>query len=172
LIQSKICDGHYTAAFRVLSSSGVAPYNEATLKDFIAKHPFNSAPSLPDIPIDHHNLIASPAVVFDMIKSFPRGTSCGRDGLRAQHLLDYFSGAVVAISDKLIDSITKVANLFLDGKCPRELGVYIASAPLTPLVKPGGGIRPIAMGTVWRRLVSKVGASMIAHSLDDYLIDL
>nr|GEY63657.1 hypothetical protein [Tanacetum cinerariifolium] len=35
------------------------------------------------------------------------------------------------------------------------LGEYIASAPLTPLVKHGGGIRPIAMGTVWRRLVSK-----------------
>ncbi|GJZ05794.1 hypothetical protein Tco_0539587 [Tanacetum coccineum] len=28
-------------------------------------------------------------------------------------------------------------------------------APLTPLVKPGGGIHPIAVGTVWRRLVSK-----------------
>ncbi|GKC80275.1 hypothetical protein Tco_1131049 [Tanacetum coccineum] len=29
----KICDGHYTAAVRVLSSSGVAPYSEATLQD-------------------------------------------------------------------------------------------------------------------------------------------
>jgi hypothetical protein len=36
------------------------------------------------------------------------------------------------------------------------------------LVKPGGGIRPIAVGTVWRRLVSKVCASMIGHSLDGY----
>ncbi|GJU02808.1 reverse transcriptase domain-containing protein [Tanacetum coccineum] len=49
------------------------------------------------------------------------------------------------------------------------LGEYIASAPLTPLVKPGGGIRPIAVGTVWRRLVSKVSAIMIGHSLDGYL---
>ncbi|GKB42875.1 hypothetical protein Tco_0887817 [Tanacetum coccineum] len=31
------------------------------------------------------------------------------------------------------------------GKCPMMLGEYIASAPLTPLVKPGGGIRPIAV---------------------------
>ncbi|GKA93507.1 hypothetical protein Tco_0815493 [Tanacetum coccineum] len=49
------------------------------------------------------------------------------------------------------------------------LGEYIASAPLTPLVKPGGGIRPIDVGTVWRRLVSKVSAIMIGHSLDGYL---
>ncbi|GJV93233.1 hypothetical protein Tco_1541046 [Tanacetum coccineum] len=128
----KICDSHYTAVVRVLSSSGVAPYNDAILQ----------------------------------IKSFPRGTSCGRDGLRAQHLMDCLSGAVVAISDELVSSITQVVNLFLEGKCPMMLGEYIASAPLTPLIKPGGGIRPIVVGTVWRRLVSKdreddVGISML-----------
>ncbi|GJV47517.1 putative reverse transcriptase domain-containing protein [Tanacetum coccineum] len=165
----KICDGHYTAAVRVLSSSGVAPYNEATLLELKAKHPFKSAPPLPDTPIDHHHLIASQDVVLDRIKSFPRGTSCGRDGLRAQHLMDCLSGAAVAVSDELVSSITQVVNLFLAGKCPMLLGEYIASAPLTPLVKPGGGIRPIAVGTVWRRLVSKVSATMVGHSLDGYL---
>ncbi|GJZ24741.1 leucine--tRNA ligase, cytoplasmic-like protein, partial [Tanacetum coccineum] len=60
-----------------------------------------------------------------------------------------------AIFDELVSSITQVVNLFLEGKCPMMLGEYIASAPLTPLVKPGGGIRPIAVGTIWRRLVSK-----------------
>ena len=71
----------------------------------------------------------------DRIKSFPRGSSCGRDGLRAQHLMDCLSGAAVAISDELVDAITHVVNLFLEGKCPKVLGEYIASAPLTPLVK-------------------------------------
>nr|GEX03136.1 UDP-glycosyltransferase 89A2-like [Tanacetum cinerariifolium] len=91
----KICDGQYTAAMRVLSSSGVAPYNDATLQELKAKHPFKSAPSLPDTPIDHHHLIASETVVLDRIKSFLRGTSCGRDGLRDQHLLDCLSGIAV-----------------------------------------------------------------------------
>ncbi|GJU01064.1 hypothetical protein Tco_1111402 [Tanacetum coccineum] len=66
----KICDGHYTAAVRVLSSSGVAPYNDATLQELKTKHPFMSAPSLLDSHIDHHPLIASQNVVLDMIKSF------------------------------------------------------------------------------------------------------
>ncbi|GJZ91333.1 hypothetical protein Tco_0663260 [Tanacetum coccineum] len=35
----KICDGHYTTAVRVLSSSGIAPYTDATLDDLKAKHP-------------------------------------------------------------------------------------------------------------------------------------
>ncbi|GJZ21849.1 putative reverse transcriptase domain-containing protein [Tanacetum coccineum] len=163
--------GKYPAIvwLRVLSSSGVAPYNDATLQELKAKHPFMSAPSLRDSHIDHHPLIASQDVVLDRIKSFPRGTSCGRDGLRAQHLMDCLSGAAVAISDELVSSITQVVNLFLEGNCPTVLGGYIASAPLTPLVKPGGGIRPIAVGTIWRRLVSKVSATMIGHSLDGYL---
>ncbi|GJZ16899.1 hypothetical protein Tco_0553022 [Tanacetum coccineum] len=120
--------------FRVLPSFGVAPYNDATLKDFMSKHPFKPAPSLPHTPTDHHHLIASPTIVLDRIKSVLRGTSYGRMG-----------------------------------KCPNILGKYIASAHFTPLVKPGGGIRPIVVGTVWRRLVSKVSAVMIGHSLDGYL---
>ncbi|GJT56033.1 hypothetical protein Tco_0991087 [Tanacetum coccineum] len=117
----EICDGHYTTTIRVLSSSGVAPYNDATLEDLKAKHPLKPAPSLPHIPIDYHQLAASLAAVLDMIKSFLRGTSCGRDGLHAQHLMDCLSGVVVAISDELVSSITQVVNLFLDGKYPNTL---------------------------------------------------
>ncbi|GKC22480.1 hypothetical protein Tco_1024630 [Tanacetum coccineum] len=119
--------------------------------------------------MDHHHLVASPAVVLDRIMSFPRGTSCGRDGLCAQHLMDCLSGTVVAISDEVVSTITQVVNLYLDGKCPNRLGEYIVNALLTPWLKPGGDIRPIALGTNWRRLVSKVSAIMIGHSLDGYL---
>ncbi|GJZ71648.1 hypothetical protein Tco_0635499 [Tanacetum coccineum] len=165
----KICDGHYTTAVRVLSPFGVAPYNDATLKDLKTKHPFKPPPSLPQISIDHHHLVASPAVVLDIIKSFPRGTSCGRDGLHAQHLMDCLSGVAVAISNKLVSSITQVVNLFLDGKCPQQVGrVYCQCSPHT-VGKPSGGIRPIVVGIVWRRLISKVSAIMIGHSLDGYL---
>ncbi|CAA0838451.1 Cytokinin riboside 5-monophosphate phosphoribohydrolase LOG3, partial [Striga hermonthica] len=134
----KICDGHYTAAVRVLSSSGVAPYTGATLEELQAKHPFSPPPSLPRLDVDCEAPSASTRVVLDSIRSFPRGTSCGRDGLRAQYFIDCLSGAAAAISDELICSITHVVNLFLGGECPEVLGEYIASAPLTPLVKPGG----------------------------------
>ncbi|GJU21482.1 hypothetical protein Tco_1154824 [Tanacetum coccineum] len=52
---------------------------DATLKDLKTKHHFKHASSLPVIPIDHHYLIASPAMVLDRIKRFPRGTSYGWD---------------------------------------------------------------------------------------------
>ena len=62
--------------------------------------------------------------------------------------MDMLGGAAIAIADSLLCSITKLVNLFLNGKCPSMLGSYIARAHLTPLVKPGGGIRPIAVGMV------------------------
>ncbi|CAL1360041.1 unnamed protein product [Linum trigynum] len=168
----KICDGHYTAVVRVLSSSDVAPYSDATLLALQDKHLVAPPPSLPTSPVDHHPLVVSSAVVLDMIRSFPRGTSCGRDGFRAQHLMDCLGGADVAISDDLLASITRVVNLFIEGRCLQPLGEYIASAPLTSLVKPGGGICPIVVGTVWRRLVSKVGACLVGPTLSGYFAGL
>nr|GFA88996.1 hypothetical protein [Tanacetum cinerariifolium]GFA89005.1 hypothetical protein [Tanacetum cinerariifolium] len=124
---------------RVLSSSSVAPYSDATLEDLKAKHPFQSAPSLPHIPIDYHSLIASSNVVLDRIKSFPHGTSFGKDGLCAQDLMNCLSGATIVESNELVFSITQLVNIFLAGNCPQIC------------------------------LVSKVGAIMIGHSLDGYL---
>lgn len=109
--------------------------------------------------------------VLEAIKSFPKGTSCGRDGLCAHHLVDVLSGAAATVADDLVLSISGVVNLWLDGKCPSELGEYIASAPLTSLLKPGGGLRPIAVGRVWRRLVSKVDAFAVGKDMTSYLGD-
>lgn len=75
--------------------------------------------------------------------------------------MDCLIGGVVSVSDELVESIFGVLNLFLAGNCPMELGEYIASSPLTPLIKHGGGIRSIAVGIIWRRLVSKVGVVMV-----------
>ncbi|GKE13385.1 hypothetical protein Tco_1416936, partial [Tanacetum coccineum] len=116
---SDVDDEDIDLAVRVLSSFSVVPYSDATLEDLMTKNPFKPAPSLPHIPYDHHHLIASPTVVLDIIKSFPRGTSCGRDGLRAQHLIDCLIRFVVVVSDELVSSITQVVNLFLDESCPR-----------------------------------------------------
>ncbi|XP_026400006.1 uncharacterized protein LOC113295887 [Papaver somniferum] len=55
------------------------------------------------------------------------------------------------------------------GSCPAILGEYISSAPLIPLLKPGGGRRPIVVGTIWRRLCSKLDASSVCKDMTRYL---
>ena len=155
----------------MLSSSGVTPLSPDTLQALESKHPFAPAPILPSIPCNEEALSVSKDEVLRMIHSFPKGTSCGRDGLRAQHLKDKLGGAASAIADSLLCSIIKVVNLLLGGKCPSMLRGFIASAPLTSLVKPGGDIHLIVVGTVWWQLVSKVRVSVVGKTLHTYFED-
>ena len=164
-------DGHFSAAIKVLSSSDVVPLFPDTLRALESKHLFAPPLVLPSIPCNEEALSVSKDEVLRMIHSFSKGTSCCRDGLRAQHLKDMLGGATSVIADSLLCSITKVVNLLLGGKFPSVLGGFITSAPLTPLVKPGGGIRPIAIGTVWWRLVTKFRASVVGKNLCTYFED-
>ncbi|XP_026456108.1 uncharacterized protein LOC113357059 isoform X2 [Papaver somniferum] len=167
--RKKLSYGHYTAAIRILSSSGVAQPTADTLFELQQKHPYVPPPTISTEAVSTPSLTVDSKAVLAALKSFPKGTSCGRDGLRAQHLLDAMSGAGAAISDELLLSITGVVNLWLAGKCPPSIGIFVASAPLTPLLKPGGGLRPIAVGTIWRRLCSKLASTSVCKNLNIYL---
>ncbi|KAL6505584.1 hypothetical protein OROHE_022963 [Orobanche hederae] len=116
-------------------------------------------------------LVADADAIFQCIKSFPKGTSCGRDDLRAQHILDALCGEGSTVSNDLLFAIALVVNLWLGGRCPMSLAEFVASAPLTPLLKPDGGIRPIAVGSIWRRLVSKVAMKGVGKDMARYLND-
>jgi hypothetical protein len=59
------------------------------------------------------------------------------------------------IGEDALKTLTLLTNHLLAGRAPRELAPYIAGAPLMALNKPGGGLRPIAIGETIRRLVSK-----------------
>ncbi|MCI55741.1 hypothetical protein A2U01_0076992, partial [Trifolium medium] len=52
-----------------------------------------------------------------------------------------------------------------------DLSDFVASAPLTPLLKPDGVIHPIVVGTIWRRLVSKVAMIGVGKNVAQYLND-
>jgi len=52
-----------------------------------------------------------------------------------------------------------------------SLAEFVASAPLTPLLKPDGGIYPIAVGTILRRLVSKVAMKGVGKDMAKYFND-
>ena len=167
----KVADGHFTAAVKVLCSSGVAPINDSTLNALKDKHPDMPPPVLPSILLAEPALLVDKDCVVGCIKSFPKGTSCGRDGLRAQHLLDAMCGEGSATASGLASAITDVVNLWLGGNCPRFLAEFVASAPLTPLLKPDNGIRPIVVGAIWRRLVSKVAMLKVKKEMSAYLGD-
>ena len=57
------------------------------------------------------------------------------------------------------------------GVVPENSGGIHCLCPLTPLLKPDNGIRPIAVGGIWRRLVSKVAMRKIGKEMSAYLGD-
>nr|GEU38135.1 hypothetical protein [Tanacetum cinerariifolium] len=67
--------GQGGAAVKVLSSSGVAPYCDDTIKALEAKHPYKPPPSMPSITFFEPPLIAQIDSVFSCIKSFPKGSA-------------------------------------------------------------------------------------------------
>lgn len=92
--------------------------------------------------------------------SFPNGSAGGPDGLRPQHLKDLLSSAVN--EDPLLQSITDFSNLLLEGKTPQLVRPVLFGASLIALSKKGGGVRPIAVGYVWRRLTGKSACQKVA----------
>ena len=61
----------------------------------------------------------------------------------------------------LLDAITSFVNLILEGRVPLAVRPVLFGASLTALNKKGGGIRPIAVGYIWRRLTGKVACNVI-----------
>jgi hypothetical protein len=155
----------------VLGSSVVAPYNEDTMGILGVKHPYRPPSYMSTAMFSEAPLVVEVDSVLKCIKSFPKETSYGRDGLRAQHLLDALCGEGSYVTRDLLCAITLMVNQWLGGRCPLSLEEIVASAPLIPLLKHDGGIHPIAIGTIWRCLISNIAMKGVGKNMAKYLND-
>ncbi|ORY32477.1 hypothetical protein BCR33DRAFT_771459 [Rhizoclosmatium globosum] len=166
--KQKLRDGQFSAAIKVLQSSGVHSASSEVMEKLLAKHPQN------EVPLCHPNLIGSHShFSVDQVKAalmtFAKGTAPGRDGLRATHLIDMLHSAAGGVGPRLLDALTTVCDLLFGGLAPPSIAPYIASAGLTPLKKPDNDVRPIAVGMILRRLVSKLGMARVKLPMSQYL---
>ncbi|GJW48233.1 putative reverse transcriptase domain-containing protein [Tanacetum coccineum] len=97
----KVADGYFTAAVKVLPSSNVTSYCDDTIKALEAKHPYKPPPSMSSNTFSEPPILVEIDSVFGCIKSFPKATSCGRDGLRAHHILNALCGEGSATATSL-----------------------------------------------------------------------
>ena len=154
-VRSKIEDGNVPVAVRIICSDDKpAIINDGTVQALQFRHP--PAPTdrrvLPD-PVNYAAIQVSEDDIANAIRSFPSGSSTGPDGLRPQHLLDMVT--CNQGGQQLITAITAFVNLLLNGKCPPAIATVLFGGRLIALQKKSGGIRPIAIGYTWRRLVAK-----------------
>ena len=69
----------------------------------------------------------------------------------------------------MILSLTSLVNTFLNGQISDFARILFFSANLTALRKKDGGIRPIAVGNILRRLASKVANHFACHKVSSLL---
>lgn len=157
MVENRIYDGDIRGAARLLFSNDTLASNSSeTLSALASKHPPAAAGlCLPASPDDSCTFLSVlPDDVLFSINSFQSGSAGGLDGLSPQHLKD-LTGCGES-GEGLIRAITSLVNKMLSGQVSTEIIDILYGANLCALLKKDGGIRPIAVGTTYRRLAAKV----------------
>ena len=91
------------------------------------------------------------------------------DGIRRQHLKDLLSLSNGDSGISLLKSITALTNLMLSGKVLEIICRIIYGARLCALLKKDGGLRPIAIGSTFRRITAKIACGSVKEEIGEYL---
>ena len=108
-----------------------------------------SLPLAPDI---------APELVARSLRAFPAETAPGPTGLRVQHLRE---ACTAGSRDAFLAQLAAVVQLLAQGRAPSFVAPVLAGAGLVALPKPSGGVRPIAVGEILRRLTGKCLMSFV-----------
>ena len=165
--EAKLSDGDIIGAIRLISSDFcIAPKDNETLNSLIQKHPEHPEPSnFPDSSIEIDQIIPTEEEVQRTIMSFKNGTAGGLDSLRPQILKDLLNIQNGEVKNTLLTALTSLTTIILKGIVPSSVCPYLYGATLTALQKLCGGIRPIAVGNIWRRTAAKLACRRVSSTL-------
>ena len=159
--------GRFSDSIQSLGSSGIHNVNECTIKILEEKHPqivTNLNMKNPDISskikLDENSILRG-------LKTFPRDSACGPDGLRVEFLKTWCKGVG---GEPFMAVLIRFLEAFLEGKFLSEFACFFSSATLIPLRKPDGGVRPIAVGEVIRRLAGKCALAAISDNVENVFL--
>ena len=101
--------------------------------------------------------------------SFRKGSAPGPSGLRPEHLNVTLKMAPANRTDRAGAALPRLVNIMAKGEVPEEVAPYLCGARLHGALKKDGGLRPIAVGNLLRRLTSKLVASALAGKASAHL---
>jgi hypothetical protein len=169
----KFNKGNLKATCRILlNEDSVADPNDASYLRLLDKHPQyldHDLTGLSDPPACDNFQPIKVSEVQQAIRSFPADSAGGLDGLKATHLLDLTINSDEPAAKGLLESICKLCNLMLQGRVPTEICPILYGGKLISIKKKCGGIRPIAMGNIFRRIVAKIICKRISGEAGNIL---
>ena len=157
-VMSLVEEGQLSKACAALDPAGMHELSPSVISTLQQKHPVGEP--LPPVPTQDQQ-DAPKSLCFDVdailraLRGFHKATAPGGSRLRVCHLLDALDIPTGDADGRISKPLTKVCNLLVAGEAPSSVAPWIAGAPLYPLKKKDGGVRPIAVGEVLRRLVSR-----------------
>ena len=100
------------------------------------------------------------------LKEFPPGSSGGPSGWRSSHLKEMLKAKC---KQPFLAALAAYCTRIANGAFSSECMAVITAARLVPIGKPSGGLRPIAVGDVLRRLAGKLLMDVIMAKTTEYL---
>jgi hypothetical protein len=165
-VERKVYYGNIRGGVRVFASTeDLAPFNPETLAELQLKHPpAQGELVIPEAPPEAP-LSTSVPELSRVIRCFPCDSAGGPDGLRPDYLKNLITKATGTAGTQLLEALTRLTNLILAGRVPKEICPVLYDASLVALKKKDGGIRPIAVGSVLRRIVGKLASQSVMDDL-------
>ena len=164
MVNSKLLVGGVTAAVRIIASddSVIAPTSEVVTA-LRLKQPLYLRPP-PTESVCKTSSVSEDEVMV-ALKSFRPNSAGGVDGLRPGHLKDMVNPQTAEAGQRLMKALGNICSRLLRGQIPKHVRDLLFAAVLTSLRKKDGGIRPIAVGYVFRRFASEIAAKRVIPEL-------
>ena len=155
-------EGQFSRAAKALISRGMDQHSAAARDEMEAKHPEGQGAKVPEEENTTPPITLTGRQVYEAIQGFKAGTAPGPSGLRAEHLKEAKAARTEGRGAAVVGALTRLVNTMAAGKVPTEVTPYFCGGNLFAAVKKSGGLRPVAVGDILRRLTSKCIAYSVA----------
>ncbi|KAL0227150.1 hypothetical protein P9112_014474 [Eukaryota sp. TZLM1-RC] len=164
--ESLILRSQYSSALKLLAGSSPAAFNDETLDSLNSLHPPEDFTINHIVSDNERDFFTANPITCDevsvAIKGLPSGRSAGPSGLSYDHLK-----SAVNICPEIVDDFSfSFFNSVIMGRF--KLPQALMASRLVALNKPGGGVRPIAVGESITRLLAIISFKRVKSSAINY----